>query len=367
MGGLARQLETRLKEEQSYATTPERVRQMAKQVDEIDQRVFVSPIPQPTPNQQLSSEQSSFYRTKFRQVAGDVFGLRQPQQQQRIHDIAEGERQKILDRLTDVSQVAGLLRDAINRRERLFNELRDVETKLQSTSDDEHIAELIKKSTDAGEKIGELNQEKRTLEGEVQRLRADSAARQRQIDERQRTRDATTEAKRQVKLGQEVRRVLDIFIRDLAREKLETLRSRFEEMYGLLRRPEDPWRSVEIDSETWQIILKDEKARPLEKRVFSAGMKEIYALSLLWALSRASGRELPIVIDTPVGRLDTTNRRALFEKYLPNAGHQVVVLSTDTEVDVAWAQRLAPYVSRQYRLDYDSTKDTTVIRPGYFF
>ena len=93
----------------------------------------------------------------------------------------------------------------------------------------------------------------------------------------------------------------------------------------------------------------------------------MYALSLLWALARASGMELPIVIDTPAGRLDKTNRRALFEKYLPHAGHQVVVLSTDTEVDVEWARRLEPYVAKQYRLDYDESNDSIVIRPGYFF
>ncbi len=95
-------------------------------------------------------------------------------------------------------------------------------------------------------------------------------------------------------------------------------------------------------------------------------MKEIYALFLLWALSKASGRELPIVIDTPAGRLDTTNRRALFERYLPFAGHQVIVLSTDTEVDLQWAQRLEPYIARQYCLDYDPARDSVVIRPGYY-
>ena len=93
----------------------------------------------------------------------------------------------------------------------------------------------------------------------------------------------------------------------------------------------------------------------------------MYALSLLWALAKASGRELPIVIDTPVGRLDTTNRRTLFEKYLPCAGHQVIVLCTDTEIDIEWARRLQPHVARQYHLDYDSGSDSVTIRPGYFF
>ena len=238
---------------------------------------------------------------------------------------------------------------------------------MQATSDDPHVLDLIRQKQKIDEGLGGLEAELTAVRGEIQRLEADLAIRKRQIEERQRTRAATTEAKRTVKLAQEARRVLDNFIKNLGCRKLETLRSRFDEMYARLRKPEDPVHSVAIDPETWEVILKDAKGRPLEKRVFSAGMKEMYAISLLWALSRASGQELPIVIDTPVARLDTTNRRALFEKYLPYAGHQVVVLSTDHEVDIEWAKRLAPHVSKQYRLDYDASIDSTVIRPGYFF
>jgi DNA sulfur modification protein DndD len=260
-----------------------------------------------------------------------------------------------------------LLRDAIDRRERLSNELRDIETRLQSTSDNPHVGELITQKQVIDEQLGKLTNESNTLRAEIERLQADDATRQRQIEDRQRTRKATTEAKKVIRLAQDARHVLDVFIKKLAPEKLRILRDRFEDMYKRLRKAEDPVNAIEIDPDTWKIILKDERGRPLERRVFSAGMKEMYALSLLWALSRASGRELPILIDTPVARLDTTNRRALFEKYLPNAGHQVVVLSTDTEIDKEWAKRLERFVSRQYRLDYDSSTDSTVIRPGYFF
>jgi DNA sulfur modification protein DndD len=266
-----------------------------------------------------------------------------------------------------VEQQGSLLQEALNRRERLSNELRDVEIKLQSTSDDPHVEELINRNKAISEKIGALREEKLRIEGEIQRLEADLATRARQVEDRQEQRKATGTAKQTIKLAQNARRVLDEFIKRLAPEKLAILRQHMDEMYKRLRKPEDPVKQIEIDAETWQVILKDQKDRPLEKRVFSQGMKEMYALSLLWALSKASGRELPIVIDTPVGRLDTTNRRTLFEKYLPYAGHQVIVLSTDTEVDVEWAKRLAPHVARQYRLDYDSSADSTVIRQGYFF
>ncbi len=367
-GQLLNSLEATLREEQRAITTPERLKELRIKVGTIEQRVFIAPNPVPPPHVVLSDAQATFYRNVFRVTADEVLQLGEAiQPRVRLHDIGDAERNRILARLASIRQQGSALRDAIDRRERLTNDLRDIETKLQSTSDDPYVAELIKKKQHVDEKLGRLETELTTLSTEIQRLEADLAGRQRQIEERQRTRAATTEAKKTIKLAQEARRVLDAFIRKLAPEKLRSLRDHFDEMYTRLRKPEDPVHSVEIDPETWSIILKDNKGRQLERRVFSAGMKEMYALSLLWGLSRASGRDLPIVIDTPVGRLDTTNRRSLFEKYLPNAGHQVIVLCTDTEVDVEWARRLAPHVSRQYRLDFDAASDSTVIRPGFFF
>jgi DNA sulfur modification protein DndD len=226
---------------------------------------------------------------------------------------------------------------------------------------------MISKSGELRQKIGRLQEEERTMEGDLQRLGADLAARRRQIEDRQSKREATTKAKKAIQLAQNAQRALQTFIKRLAPEKLALLKEHFEHMYNLLKKPEDPVHKIEIDKDTWRVILFDNKNRPLEKRVFSAGMKQMYALSLLWALSKASGREFPIVIDTPVGRLDKKNRWALFEKYLPHAGHQVVLLSTDTEVDKEAAIKLSPHIGKQYRLEYDSAKESTVIRLGYFF
>jgi DNA sulfur modification protein DndD len=365
-GALRADLRKALEKEQGGIATPERIERLQRQVLEIRRRVLEEPSPEPPANLALSKAQSQFYVQLFDEVSSEVLGLARKTQPY-LHDIGEAGRRKILERLDVVEQQGSLLQEALNRRERLSNELRDVEIKLQSTSDDPHVEELINRNKAISEKIGALREEKLRIEGEIQRLEADLATRARQVEDRQEQRKATGTAKQTIKLAQNARRVLDEFIKRLAPEKLAILRQHMDEMYKRLRKPEDPVKQIEIDAETWQVILKDQKDRPLEKRVFSQGMKEMYALSLLWALSKASGRELPIVIDTPVGRLDTTNRRTLFEKYLPYAGHQVIVLSTDTEVDVEWAKRLAPHVARQYRLDYDSSADSTVIRQGYFF
>ncbi|MBE3109162.1 MAG: AAA family ATPase [Acidobacteria bacterium] len=366
-GALCNDLRETLRREGLSISTPDGLEQLRAKVVLVEEGVFVVPNPKPPSSVAMSKAQTGFYRKRFRRVAEDVFELSAGGSMQRLHDVGEGERQNILARLDFVAQRAASIREAIDRRERIAGELRDIQNKLQTTSDDPRVKEVIRQKQDTDENIGRLEEESHAVEAGIQQLEADSASRQRQIEDRQRTRQATTEAKRVIKLAQEARLTLDTFIKRLAPEKLASLKTHFEDMYRRLRRPEDPVFGIDIDSETWQVILKDKKGRPLEKRVFSAGMKELYALSLLWALARASGRELPIVIDTPAGRLDTTNRRALFEKYLPYAGHQVIVLSTDTEVDVQWAKRLSPSVSKQYRLDYDAKEGSTVIRLGYFF
>jgi DNA sulfur modification protein DndD len=99
----------------------------------------------------------------------------------------------------------------------------------------------------------------------------------------------------------------------------------------------------------------------------SAGDKQIYAISMLWALGKTSGRPLPIVIDTPLARLDSDHRRLLVEHYFPLASHQVIILSTDTEVDQDYFEQLKPSVARAYHLDYDQTQSSTLIKQGYFW
>jgi len=356
-------LDTLIVEQESFAT-PEQLGRLRQQLKELERRVFRDP---PAPVEiVLSPAQLDFYTGVYAVASDAVFGLTRPEKAT-LHDVGEAGRRHIMDRLQEIEQSAVLLKDALNRRERFSNELRQLQIKLQSTSDDPHVGQLIERSKEISMRIGAIMEEQKNVKAEIQRLEADIAARARQIEDREERRRISGRAKQVIKVARCAQRVLDDFIKRLAPEKLKLLQKYMNEMYGCLRKPEDPSRTIDVDPETWQVILRDERGRPLEKRVFSAGMKEMYALSLLWALAKASGREFPIVIDTPVGRLDRENRLAIFQKYLPKAGHQVVVLSTDTELDVQWARELSPHVARQYRLDYDSRLDSSVIRPGYFF
>ena len=95
----------------------------------------------------------------------------------------------------------------------------------------------------------------------------------------------------------------------------------------------------------------------------------LLAIAFLWGLARVSGRQLPVAIDTPLGRLDSEHRQNLIERYFPSASHQVILLSTDTELGKEEVQQLRQQgaIAREYLLQYDGETRQTNIKPGYFW
>ena len=124
---------------------------------------------------------------------------------------------------------------------------------------------------------------------------------------------------------------------------------------------------LKIDPATFRIELTGGDGKPLPFDRLSAGERQLLATALLWGLAKASGRPLPTIIDTPLGRLDSSHRRHLLDRYFPVASHQVILLSTDEEVDEASLARLKPYVGRSYSLTFDEDHRSTSIKPGYFW
>lgn len=99
---------------------------------------------------------------------------------------------------------------------------------------------------------------------------------------------------------------------------------------------------------------------------FSKGEKQIYILCLIWAIIKSSGVEIPFIIDTPYARIDETHRNALSTTYLPNISKQVIILSTNKEIDGELYNVIKPYVCDEYLLLYNTNARKTEIKNGYF-
>ena len=124
---------------------------------------------------------------------------------------------------------------------------------------------------------------------------------------------------------------------------------------------------VRVDPETFEVALYAEGGGRLPRDSLSTGEKQMLATAVLWALARTSGRPLPFMIDTPLARLDAAHRDNIVDRFLPSAAHQVVVFSTDTEIDERYHGRLAPRIARSYAMEHDPDSGSTRVREGYFW
>lgn len=99
----------------------------------------------------------------------------------------------------------------------------------------------------------------------------------------------------------------------------------------------------------------------------SKGERQIFILSLYWAIIELSGQDIPFVIDTPYARIDANHRKEISEKFFPSIGKQVVILSTDEEINEEYYRIMKPYVAKEYLLINDENQNKTSVEQHYFF
>ena len=206
----------------------------------------------------------------------------------------------------------------------------------------------------------------RTRKEEFKQLDFRRLTAERVLDKLTRAQNESKAAVGRASLAQRVGTALEQYEERLLEQKLAQLQQAFVSRFNYLSRKDDFIADARIDRSTFELTLIDHSGREIPKSSLSAGEKQVYAIAMLWALARTSGRPLPMIIDTPLARLDLDHRTALVERYFPEASHQVIVLSTDTEIDGALLGKLSDSVSHAYRLDYDSQTRATTVSPGYF-
>ena len=165
-----------------------------------------------------------------------------------------------------------------------------------------------------------------------------------------------------------VQDTLKIFREKLTLTKLNKLETEVTECFRYLLHKSNLVHRVAIETETYRITLYDPQGQLLPKQRLSAGEKQLLAIAFLWSLARVSGKSLPVAIDTPLGRLDSSHRTNLIQRYFPSVSHQVILLSTDTEIGKEEIEilRSENAIAREYLLQYNQEQRQTKIVEGYF-
>ena len=134
-----------------------------------------------------------------------------------------------------------------------------------------------------------------------------------------------------------------------------------------LHRKKNFIKSIKIDTIEFDLKISDKKDIEVNTEDLSAGERQLLAVAILWGLAKASNSAAPTIIDTPLGRLDSEHRLNLVEQYFPTASKQVILLSTDEEINKKYHKFISPYLSRSYKIEYDEKISGSKLSEGYFF
>lgn len=338
------------------------------QLDRIVYRVFHDPQ-SPRPKPDVTPPQRNFYAHRFTEEWESLFTPKPADAADEVlHELSAKDERAILGTLDQVSkQVLGTLRDLLRQRERASKRLQDASRELRNLpEDDSHVAGLFDRRRDSEAERQTLNRDIGRLDDDHARLERELKSVQERITNFKQKLETADYDRERVNLARKVQDALGRYEKALQDRKLAELESRTTEMYSRLARKSDFVGKVRIDPYTFDVTVHDTRGHVREKRSLSAGEKQIYAISLLWGLARTSNVELPIIIDTPFARLDSAHRTRIAEHYFPHASEQVIILSTDEEIDQKYIELLEPFVGREYMIEHIDAKRCSVIREGYF-
>lgn len=352
---LLEQLDVEQRTEKTQILSQYLARQQSNFLTEIESALKIS-------KEQLPTLQEVFLRT-FGSELGNS-----DREQAPVHELSDTQRSSITYRL--MSDVNSLQERAVH----LVARLQDTDTGIESAK--ENIARapeekvLIPLFNEQGQLQGRLSvleEQKSVLTEEAKTILNQLSVAARQLDDLYTEISDSQEEERLTLLAKNARDVLKEFSARARIGKLKELESQFYTSFNGLARKEDRQLNIQIDPNSFEVFLIDDEGLALRKDELSAGEKQIFAISILEALARTSGRSLPVVIDTPLGRLDSIHRKKLVENYFPKTSHQVIILSTDTEIDYAFYEGLQGSISHSYHLVYNPETRSTQAEEGYFW
>ena len=251
-------------------------------------------------------------------------------------------------------------REATQKLIKLRAELEKIEKDLSRVPQDiilqplvETLNNLIEERDELQKRAEKIADEIGTVEFKLERAENHLERVKERLEEEQKENERVQRALRTQKALRE-------YTQRLQQEKIDLLEKSLTTRFNELCRKETILDDVDIDPETYGITLQRGN-ETFGREELSAGEKQLFAIATIWALREVSGVPMPVIIDTPLGRLDKDHRASMIQTYLPRASHQVMLLATDAEVDEKIVKDLEPALSHAYQLQFDEDLSRTVV------
>jgi len=256
-------------------------------------------------------------------------------------DVADGFRhphargpmlQRVLDRLRDAKAVsAASIIDLLETMESSSAKLREVSALIRTTEGSTpQVEEKRDQLNELNSKIGGMREERGTLTNMVKSRSADLEQKRRELGRLTGHLDQSERPARLAGRAEQVAEMLGNLVEEAWPMQSEAVAEAMTRGIRSMAHRNDYLRDIRINEEgAVELISPD--GRDLRQYDLSAGEKQIFTQALFSAIAEVSQRTFPLVVDTPLGRLDENHRLNVL-RHITNRNGQVILISTDTEV-----------------------------------
>ena len=364
-GTLFDRISTQIEKERSSAQNDairENAAELAKKI------VRVVEEPEPIYKEKLSADKMSELEKRIEKLLKDG----QTGSIAKVLGLSERDAAKVLNQIESYEKSdVFLITPLIEEKNEIILQLKDLEassrSKGASDSEQELFSELQETIENSAIQIGRKTEQLRLIEDDLLIIENKIKEIELEIEKLYEKHHLSKDKADFINECDAIANLLNQFVVRLRKNKIHLLQEKTFEMYRLLSSKAGLIKDIAIDDKTYEIRIIDRSGHEIKKSGLSAGEKEVFAISLLWGLAQTSELKLPIIIDTPLSRLDSTHRDNIVCNYFPNAGEQVIVLSTDTEIDTNYYKNLKSHLSGAAKLEFDHKQELTTVETGYFW
>jgi len=280
----------------------------------------------------------------------------------------ELERSKVIDRLNELDELGAPaiveLLNVIATNEEALKRLQDEVTRTEAVAPHvdkkrERLTQLNGEIQQLDQEIGALKREMSALESQINQKNTDLTKLAGQWDQ---AKPSVRRAMRALKVAS----MVDDIVAKAVPSQIDAIAAAMTKAHRSMAHKKDLVERIAID-ENCDVKLLNTDGMDLRGYDLSAGEKQIFTQALISAVSSVSGRGFPMVVDTPLGRLDIEHRKGVLN-HLVQREHQVILLSTNTEVVGEYLREIAPHVQKKYLVNFERVGDIgqSSARPGYF-
>ena len=268
-----------------------------------------------------------------------------------------------------LKNVADEAKELLSSKKKLAKQIRELDNYLTLDINDKELQATYKQIKDAEQtliddqiKMSELGQQRSAANSKVMATTSEFSKYVELYLSTAELRDSTD---RTIKYSNMALNIIDKYMVELQKRKTGVLAATITSCYKKLANKKNFIKKIVMDPETLDLQYLSEDRKEVPKDSLSAGEKQLMVISILWALAICSKKKLPVIIDTPLSRLDSLHRTSLIKSYFPNAGEQTIILSTDSEIDASYYRLMEQNIGDEFTLNYDEETKSTSIQRGY--